>query len=84
MMTALGNLKNLDRLIEASELSADAKKAFHNILAIMAEIDRNIIHSDYEFDRADGSNGRPPNGDDYNELWAAIQNEMVLSMTEAD
>ena len=72
-----GGLSNLGQRVAASRLATLTKDAFLNLLTRMAEIDSGIT-------RTDGGDDRPPNGDDYNELWDAIQDEINGAIQDAE
>ena len=71
MSRSLGPLKPYNDKIRDAGLEAEQLKAcLQNIIARMAEVDRDISKSQYG--AADNSHDRPPDGDDYNALWDTI------------
>ncbi len=54
------------------------------LLKRMREIDKDITKSLYNPEQENGSNDRPPEGDDYNLLWDAILDEIRAYCPNAD
>lgn len=71
MSHSLGPLKPYNDKIRDAALEVEQLKAcLQDIIARMAEVDRDITKSQYG--AADDSQDRPPDGDDYNALWDTI------------
>ena len=71
MSRSLEPLKPYNDKIRDAALDVEQLKAcLQNIIARMAEVDRDISKSQYGAD--DDSHDRPPGGDDYDALWDTI------------
>lgn len=74
--TGLSDLFN--RVAMAWLSKRKARKALQNIILRMAEIDGRISKSAYH--GGDGSQDRPPEGDDYNLLFDAVLDEIAAAL----
>lgn len=76
--SSLGPLKKLDERLK--DQGYPTKHPYRRIVAAMADVDSDISRSDYYCGDLDGADDRPPNGDDYNDLWTAIKREIEMAV----